>query len=190
MTTFLNCVCLIYLPRERHRGLHKINKNSYLVTLDISSLHTNISHEDGIQASKYFLNTYGNYRRLSDNDIANIMKVVLENNYFIFDSDFFLQKTGTATGSSMAASHASLFMRKFEQDFLNTQALQLTLWLRFLDDIFFILHHSLDELKSFIKDISNFHPNIKFSSCISKHSVNLLHVRIANFELRKVIYWE
>ena len=120
------------------------SKNSYLGTLHVSSLYTNIPHEDGIQASKYFLNAYGNCRRLSDNDIAKLMKVVLENNYISFDGDFYLQKMGTAMGSSMAPSYASLFMGKFEHDFLNTQALQPTLWLRFLDDILFIWDHSFD----------------------------------------------
>ena len=38
----------------------------------------------------------------------------------------------------MAPSYASLFMGKFKQYFLNIQALQPTLWLRFLDDIFFL----------------------------------------------------
>ena len=111
------------------------------------------------------------------------MKVVLENNFFSFDGDFVSQKMGTVMGSSMAPSYASFFMGKFEQDFPNTQKLQPTLWLRFLDDIFFIWDHSFDELKSFIKDINNFHPNIKFSSCISEYSVNFLDVRITKSDL-------
>ena len=109
----------------------------------------------------------------------------------------------------MAPFYASLFMGKFERDFLiprhfslhygsvlrifihgkirtrllNTQALQSTLWLRFLDDIFFIWDHSFDELKSFIKEIKNFHPNFKFSSCISNYSVNFLDVQITKSDL-------
>ena len=121
---------LPYPPPPFRRGIKK------------KCLYTNIPHEDRIQASKYFLNAYGNCRRLSDNDIAELMKVVLENNYFSFDGDFFLQKMGTAMGSSMAPSYISLFMGKCEQDFLNTQALQPTLWLRFLYDIFFIWDHN------------------------------------------------
>ena len=50
---------------------------------------------------------------------------------------------GTAIGSSMAPSYASLFMGKLENDFLNARVLKATLWLRFLDDIFMIWDHSL-----------------------------------------------
>ena len=38
-------------------------------------------------------------------------------------------------GTRMAPSYASLFMGKFEKDFLESCGVQPLLWLRFLDDI-------------------------------------------------------
>ena len=63
---------------------------------------------------------------------------------------------GTAMGSSMAPSYASLFIGKLENDFLNARVLKATLWLRFLDDIFMIWDHSLNELHSFIDTFLQF----------------------------------
>ena len=92
------------------------SKDSYLVTLDVSSLYTNIPHEDGIQACKSFLEKDGiSTERITE--IEELMKLVLENNHFKFDGKHYLQKLGTAMGSSMAPSYASLFMWKFEEDF-------------------------------------------------------------------------
>ena len=84
---------------------------------------------------------------------------------------------GTAMGSSMAPSYASLFMGKLENDFLNARGLKPTLWLRFLDDIFMIWDHS-----SFIDTINNFHPCIKFTHTISQRSVTFLDVKVSKEE--------
>ncbi|XP_053406459.1 uncharacterized protein LOC128559243 [Mercenaria mercenaria] len=152
------------------------SKATYLVTLDVSSLNTYIPHSEGIDACKYFLDERC-HGRLKSDDVAKL-KLVLQNNYFKFDEDFYLQKMGTAMGSSMAPSYASLFMGKFEQDFLRNRDLQPTLWLRFLDDIFMAWDHSLEELQLFIRELNSFHPDIKFTHTISQESLSFLDVNI------------
>jgi hypothetical protein len=106
------------------------SEQTLLVTLDVSSLYTNIPHDDGTSFCKHFLDKDLS-GRLSSDEIATLIKLVLNNNYYKFDSDFYMQKMGTAMGSSMAPSYASLFMGKFEEDFINSQSLKPTLWLRF-----------------------------------------------------------
>ena len=115
-------------------------------------------------------------------EIASLIKLVLENNHFKFGDSFYLQKMGTAMGSSMAPSYASLFTGKLENDFLNARVLKPTLWLRFLDDIFMIWDHSLNELHSFIDTINNLHPCIKFTHTISQKSVTFLDVKVSKEE--------
>ena len=61
---------------------------------------------------------------------------------------------GTAMGSAFAPEYASLFMGKFEEDYLLSRQLKPSIWLRFIDDIFMIWDHSLDELMSFINDLT------------------------------------
>jgi hypothetical protein len=159
---------------------HKFkNQNSYLVTLDVSSLYTNIPHKDGIDACKHFLEKNKHSGRLSCDEIARLIQLVLENNHFKFDKDFYLQKMGTAMGSPMAPTYASLFMGKFEEEFINSINLKPTVWFRFLDDIFMIWDHSLEDLNTFIDNINKFHQNIKFTYTISKQSVSFLDIKIS-----------
>ena len=94
---------------------------------------------------------------------------------------------GTAMGSSMAPSYASLFMGKFEEDFLNMQSLKPTLWLRFLDDVFMIWDHSFEDLQQFIKKLNGFHPSIKFSYEISQSEVSFLDVKVSKGKSLNVI---
>ena len=158
---------------KKVKNIKFCSKDSYLVTLDVSSLYTNIPHEDGILACKSFLEKDGtSTERITE--IEELMKLVLENNHFKFDGNHYLQKLGTAIGSSMAP----LFMGKFEEDFLQSRALAPTVWFRFLHDIFMIWDHSYEELESFISDINSFHPNIIYSCSTSKQCIPFLDVQV------------
>ncbi len=163
------------------------SKDSYLVTLDVASLYTNIPHQDGIDAATHFLHNQSNPGHLSSNEISKLIALVLENNHFKFDNDHYLQKMGTAMGSAMAPAYASLFMGKLEQDFLDACVIKPTIWLRFLDDIFMIWDGSLNELNTFICDLNKCHPTIKFTHQISQNSVSFLDVRVAKDDSLNVV---
>ena len=70
-------------------------------------------------------------------------------------------------------------MDKVEIDFLERQAVKPFVWLRYIDDIFFICNESEEKLDLFLENLNNFHPNLKFTSKKSKKSVNLLDVTIS-----------
>ena len=125
----------------------------------------------------YYLQQGNNNRMLTTDELVPLLKMV-HNNYFKFDDNFYLQKMGTAMGSPVAPAYASLFMGKFEEEFLANMELIPTLWLRFLDDIFMLWDHSLEELNIFIKKINNAHPTIKFTHTISQNSVSFLDVQV------------
>ena len=71
---------------------------------------------------------------------------VLKNNLFGFK--VFEPILGTAIGTIFAPPYACIYMDRVEEDFLETQELQPLLWLRFIDDIFFIWIHGKEELTS------------------------------------------
>jgi len=78
----------------------------------------------------------------------------------------------------MAPSYAYLFKGKFENDFLSNCSKTPLMWLRFIDDIFFIWTHSEADLLKFIQDINNVHPTVAFSHEYSKTRVNFLDVTL------------
>ncbi|XP_060600672.1 uncharacterized protein LOC132754094, partial [Ruditapes philippinarum] len=155
------------------------SKDSLLVTMDVSSLYTCIPHSDGIKACEYFLNEGNSDHNLQTPVLSNLIRIVLENNIFEFNNEFFTQTCGTAMGSSMAPAYASLFMGKLEKDFIESRNIKPTLWLRFLDDIFLIWDDTREELENFIRDLNDFHPTIKFTQTISSSCVDFLDVRVS-----------
>ena len=52
-------------------------------------------------------------------------------------------------------------------------------WLRYIDDIFFIWNKSEEKLEEFLENLNNFHPNLKFTSGKSKKFVNFLDVTVS-----------
>ena len=59
--------------------------------------------------------------------IAELLEVVLTNNYFEFIGTYYHQMSGTAMGTKWAPSYANLFMTKFEEKYVYTYPLQSTL---------------------------------------------------------------
>ena len=70
-------------------------------------------------------------------------------------------------------------MDKVEIDFLETQVVKPLVWLRYIDDIFFIWNESEEKFDEFLDNLNNFHPNLKFTSKKSKKSVNFLDVKVS-----------
>ena len=63
----------------------KTTPNMLLCILDITSLYTNIPHDEGVQAIKEFLAIHRDIQALPHNSyIVELLQVVLTNNYFEF----------------------------------------------------------------------------------------------------------
>ena len=58
-----------------------------------------------------------------------------------FNNEIKQQISGTAIGTKFARPYACIYMDKTETDFLKMQELQLFVWLRYIDNIFFIWTH-------------------------------------------------
>ena len=84
----------------------------------------------------------------------------------------------TAIGTKFAPPYACIFMEFIETEFLKTQAIKPWLWKRFIDDIFFIWTDSEENLNKFLKDLNEFHPNLRFTYEKSKEKINFLDLVI------------
>ena len=150
-----------------------------LCTLDITSLYTNIPHNEGTQSIKEFLAIHQDTNALPHNSyIIKLWKVVLTSNYFNFNGKHYHQKSGTAMGTKLAPSYTNLFMTKFEHNHVYTYHLQPTLWKRFIDDIFMIWPHGMDSLLEFIQHLNTVQQTIKFTSIISPTEISCLDLII------------
>ena len=148
-----------------------------LVTIDVTSLYTNIPTPQGLAAMEAYLYTRPANATPSTQFLIGLARMILTLNNFTFQEKHYLQVKGTAMGTRMAPSYANLFMGKIETDFLAGQPLTPTMWLRFIDDIFAIWTHGLEALLQCLDTLNSIYP-VKFTWTISEHHVTFLDVDV------------
>ena len=157
-----------------------IPQNSTLVSIDVSSLYTNIPHRDGIEACIHALNNDQNPDPLRPpvEILTEMLNIELKNNVIDFNGDFFLQLQGTAMGTKMAPAYANLFMGSIEPRLQTLGLDKIHTWKRYIDDIFVIWLGSNEELTTFISKINQVHPTIKFTYEHSDSELTFLDVTV------------
>ncbi|XP_073398705.1 uncharacterized protein [Dendrobates tinctorius] len=154
------------------KSLGSLPPSSFLVTWDVNSLYTSITHEKGLRATETLMEKAGIRIR---NLCSDLLELVLKENYFLFQDTFYVQKQGTAIGSHVAPPYAIAYMASFEEDYIYTHPLytQYSIaWLRFIDDIFCVWNGPLDTLIQFDHYINNVWPELKFTL---QHDIDKMH---------------
>ena len=160
-------------------SLDKLTEQSIIGTLDVTSLYTNIPNEEGIESIKNMLLT----ERTGDINPKNetlieLLGMVLKSNNFQFNGDNYLQMSGTAMGTRVAPSYANLFMTTLENKFLENHDNKPRVWLRYIDDIFFIWDHGEDALTEWLEYLNSQHHSIKFTSEWSRNQISFLDTTV------------
>ena len=123
------------------KKIKTIPQNTILATLNVSSLYTNITQNNGLKALK---------NRLPDNQLTDVIiqsiEFILKHNYFNFGNQQFLQVKGTAMGTKMAPQYANTFMTNLEENVLQNTHNKPLIYLRYIDDIFLLWTHGKEKL--------------------------------------------
>ena len=156
-----------------------IPPGSFLVTMDVSSLYTNIPNLEGIEAAKLALINAGHHGfKPTISSLCTLLEKVLTMNNFDFAGRHFLQVGGTAMGTKVAPSFANTYMGWFENQFVYTYPIQPLIWVRYIDDIFQIWTHGIEEFRKFEKHLNQVVESIKFETDISPIEVHFLDVTV------------
>ncbi|XP_013782192.1 uncharacterized protein LOC106466450 [Limulus polyphemus] len=103
-TDFLNMISDI-------NNNEKLPPNTILCTMDVSSLYTNIPHDEGLKALESSLLKL---EKPNTQTIVDLAKLVITLNGFEFNNEFYTQTKGTAIGTKMAPNYANVFMGDLE----------------------------------------------------------------------------
>lgn len=130
-----------------------IPADSFLFSIDIDSLYTNIDIAAGLQAVREIFLKYPDANR-PDKEILELLEINLRRNDFEFDGDFYLQIKGTAMGKRFAPAYANIFMAKWEAEALEKCPRKPLHYLRYLDDIWGVWTYSKPDFEEFIRTLN------------------------------------
>nr|XP_039254344.1 uncharacterized protein LOC120331335 [Styela clava] len=159
------------------KTIGNVPSGSLLVTIDVTSLYTNIPHVDGISAVEKYLKKHSNDKREIP-WIKEAVNMVLNNNNFVFNDNHYLQINGTAMGTKMAPKYANTFMANLESKMLQTAKIKPLYYFRYIDDCFLIWTHGETELKDFLNHANSIHPTIKFTFDYSTENIAFLDIKV------------
>jgi hypothetical protein len=108
----------------------------------------------------------------------NHKKIIMSNNIFQFDDTYWLQKCGTAMGTSCACSYATLYWAYIERKFIIPKwSHSLPFLRRYIDDKFGIWTGSEENFIAFLQDLNSY-SQLKWTSSGLSSSVNFLDITI------------
>ena len=162
-----------------------------IATFDVENLYTNIPHDLGLEAIKYWLEKHPKElpTRISKHFILEGIKFILENNYFCFYDTHFLQIKGTAMGTKFAPIYATLVLAYLEEKLYTRLEQEFDLdfkhyiqenFKRFLHDCFILFTRSKHNLEQFHHILNDLHPSIKYTMDMSKSSLPFLDSMVIN----------
>ena len=115
----------------------QLPEGAILCGIDVVGPYPNIPHEEDLASLRKFLDASAE-KKVTTETLVELAEIVLKNNIFQFNEKTLKQSRGTAIGTKFASPYGIIFMGDIEERLLEDIELQSRIWLRYIDDIFFI----------------------------------------------------
>ena len=141
----------------------KIDPNTVIVTCDVTNLYCNITHELGKQAISFGIDKYP--------DTLHI-EIILNNNSFQLNNINYIETLGTAMGTKMAPTYATLNQAYLEENLFEIIGKKYgkdikeeftKSWKRYLDGCFIFWKCPWEDINELHNLLQNLHLKIKFT---------------------------
>lgn len=122
-TTFINGIDFVR-KLEAYAATGRLKPTTHFITMDVENLYTMIPREGALQALLRFLEKHTICGKMGPFNIHNLMKmarVILDNNYFVYNEKYYRQVRGGAMGSAFTQVLANIYMLEWEQDLIEHQ---------------------------------------------------------------------
>ena len=126
----------------QNRELHKlyITEKHRILTLDIKGLYVNLPKQGIIQSASFWLDKNNTSKKIKE-QIIRLLKIIIEQNYFQYNDQFFKPKNGIAMGLPISGMIAEIYLQRIEELRIKhwIESKEIFYYKRNVDDIIIIL---------------------------------------------------
>lgn len=151
------------------------------LTMDVSSLYSNIDHSIGINYVHKLLDEELEIPVPQRIFLLDSLRFMLENYFFMYHNALYHQCRGTAMGTRMAPSYANLFMWILKKTYITGDKEykpRIILYKRFIDYLFFIWKGNERSALEFTKKLNSNSWGIKCTPKYNKDEIDFLDLVI------------
>jgi hypothetical protein len=158
-----------------------VPQGAILLSLDVDSLFTNVPYLDTLDVLRALFEK----QRLHPGEVDELIElttICMQQNYFRFGGQYYQQSDGLAMGSPLSPLMADIFMDHFENQHI-VDNINILYYFRYVDDLIICWTGSMSQLDTFVNDINNKHPKIKFKKELEQNnSLNFLDLTITKVD--------
>ncbi|CAF4063956.1 unnamed protein product [Rotaria sp. Silwood2] len=173
-------------------------------SFNINDLCLNFSHRQVMDALEQFLNSYilsdHSIQGMTISTILQLVRLVLDEQYFIYNYKLYRQTAGSASGSSLTIPLVYIYLFYWQQNILQDLLNKNELFFRYRDEAFITWNRSEDELRILLTlansqfsqpiwNITDIGPTIHFRDILITNHNGLLRTSVYHEEtFKRIIY--
>ena len=117
-------------------------------------------------------------KSILSNSLCDFATIILKNEYFENGELKYHQKRDFFVGSKFASPYSNLFMAELGKIIFQNSEVKPFLWLRYLDEIFYIWTQGFQKLNKLFNCVNSLNPTVKFTMNYSTTEINFLGVTV------------
>ncbi|CAF1627741.1 unnamed protein product, partial [Rotaria magnacalcarata] len=165
----------------RQWSRNHLKQETLFCTIDVTDLYTMVPQIEGVLSLKKMLDQLKlkQVGGLKVETIIRLSRLVMTNNYFSYNGQFYHQVRGGAMGSPLTLTISNCYMYFFERQIVNQIRNSGGLYFRYIDDIFITINWPVRHLLKEVDRWNKFDENINLSANIGS-TVNFLDLNMEN----------
>ena len=140
-----------------------VNQETKIISFDITNLYTNVPITETLNIIKGKIDKQ--YNKEESRLIINMLRTIVEQNYFQFNNKIYKQQEGLARGSPLSAILSEIFLQHMEEKLIPQimNKYNVKHWFRYVDNCLCIIDNGCNDVNSLHNFLNSANKNLKFT---------------------------
>jgi hypothetical protein len=140
-----------------------LNSDTSICSFDIKNMYTNIPRKDIINITNNVLENNIQIEVSTQKEIIHIMRIIMKQNYYQFEQQYYEQTEGLAIGAPVSAILVDIFIQYMEHKHIYPilRTREIVAYYRYVDDILVTYGQHKTNIEQTLEEFNDIQPTIK-----------------------------